>query len=101
MSASIQGRKSRRVRQGSSPLSDSEFVGRFQRGAALPADYGGTVSAGEGVINFFGTSWTVKGGNGFWCWILRAGCHAEGTVAQEVVSVSPVSPVVIEFSLQR
>src|SRR5271168_1188508 len=40
-----------RVAREGSPLSDSEFVGRFQRRAAAPADDRGTVAAGQWVIH--------------------------------------------------
>src|SRR5258707_6589323 len=73
MWASIQRMKGRRA----GPLSDSEFVGRFERSAAPPADHSRAVSAGEGIIDFFGAVRAVERLSGVRCWILRAGRHEE------------------------
>src|ERR1700688_1856607 len=65
--------------RGRVPLSDSEFVGRFQSGAATAADDGGAVAAGEGIGHFFGAVGAVERG-GLRVrlrWVWRACRHEE------------------------
>src|ERR1700722_2355665 len=67
-----------RVSAGRIPLSDSEFVGGFQRRAAAPADDRRTIPAGKRISHFFGTIRAVQRNRcGLGRGILRARRHEE------------------------
>jgi len=61
------------------PLSDSQFVGRFERRATAAADHGGTIAAGQGIVHFLGAFRAIEGHRaGFRLrGILRACRHVE------------------------
>jgi hypothetical protein len=77
------------------PLSDSEFVGRFERRAAAAADDGGTIAAGERIVYFLGAIRAVEGaGIRIWRRILRACRHEEencSTAAEMGTAVRPLN----------
>jgi hypothetical protein len=78
----------RRVRA-RDPLSDSEFVRRFQRGATAAADDGGTVAAGQRISHLFGAVRAVEGaGAGFWRGVLGACRHEEENCSIEAGAAS-------------
>jgi hypothetical protein len=71
------------------PLSDSEFVGGFQRRAAAAAYDGGTITAGQRIVYLFGAVRAVEGaGAGFWRGVLGACRHEEENCSIEAGAAS-------------
>src|SRR5208282_4499077 len=78
-----------RKRRARRPLSDSEFVGRFQRRSTAPADHRRTVPASERIADFFRAVRAVKRpGAGLRRRILRACRHEEENCSTEAALAS-------------